>query len=160
MSIIKKKKQEKSHKSRCLICGSVQIHSELYKYKQIERTKLFGSAKRGSAISIKIEIPTCQNCKKKFHKWNLINLGSNLIYALGLVNVIIAIFFMFFYRFMGEIGLPLLGFGFLIIITGLILRYIIGKIRSNPSNYFFYDFLGKTFYIRPKKEEDWIQYKL
>ena len=67
---------------------------------------------------------------------------------------------MIFQNFMGDIGVPILGLGFLIIITGLILRYVIGKVSSNPSNYYFYDFLSKSFYIRPKREEKWILYQL
>jgi len=160
MDIKKKKKYEKSSKLQCVVCGSPEIYSEPYKYKQNEKSKLFASAKRGSAFNITLEVPTCLMCRKIFHRWNLYNLGSNGIYILGLVSVIIGICFLIFHQFMGNKGVPLLGFGFLIVIVGLILRYVVGKVGSNPSYYFFYDFLSNSFYIRSKRDENWILYEL
>ena len=160
MDIKKKEKLEKSSNLQCVVCDSPEIYSEPYKYKQKEKSKLFASTKRGSAFSITLEVPICLMCRKQFHRWNLYNLSSNGIYILGLVSVIIGICFLIFHQFVGDKGVPLLGFGFLIVIAGLILRYVVGKISSNPSNYFFYDFLSNSFYIRPKRDENWILYKL
>ncbi len=159
MDINEKKEHEKLSKSKCVICDSVDICSSSYKYKQIEKLTLFASVKRGSAFNFSLEVPTCPTCKQKFHRWSLYNLGSNAIYVLGLLSAITGICFLILQQFMGDKGIPLLILGFLIVITGLILRYIVGKISSNPSNYFFFDFLSNNFYIRPNGEENWILYK-
>ena len=122
---------------------------------------MFATVKRGNAFTIAIELQTCLTCKKKFQRWSLYNFGSNGIYVVGIICVIISIFFLIFHQMgVGDIGVPLLGIGFLIIISGLILRFIVGKVSSNPSNYFFYDFLSSRFYISQKGEKNWIPFIL
>jgi len=59
-----------------------------------------------------------------------------------------------------NIGVQIISFGFLFLISSLIFRYILGRIESSPNNYFFYDFIGKIFYIKPRQEKNWILYNL
>ncbi len=145
---------------RCVVCCSGEIHSEIYIFKRVEKSVFYRMFNKSGNLRITLEIPTCTTCRKQFHKWRSYNLWSNGIYLLGLVTVGLGIFFLIFHQFMEDTGVLLLGVGFLIVICGLILRYIIGKINSNPSNYFFYDFLSRNFYIKPKGESDWILYEI
>ena len=155
-----KKRPEILGNLQCVVCCSGEIHSEIYIYKRVEKSVFYRMFNKSENLRITLEIPVCTACWKQFHKWRSYNLWSNGIYLLGLVTVVLGIFFLILHQFMGDRGVPLLGVGFLIVICGLILRYIIGKINSSPGNYFFYDFLSKTFYIKPKGEIDWILYEV
>ena len=154
-----KKKQDNRVNIDCVVCNSVVKSPETYTYNQKEKTSIFATVKRGNAFTIALEVPICLTCRKKFQRWSLYNLGSNGIYVMGVVCVIISIFFLIFHQLVGEIGVPLLSIGFLIIISGLILHFIVGKVSSNPSNYFYYDFLSNNFYVKPIAEADWVLYK-
>lgn len=159
MDIKEKEKPEILSNLRCVVCCSGETSSEIYIYKQVEKSVFFSMFNKSENLHITLEIPACRVCRKQFHKWGSYNLWSNSIYLLGLVTVILGIFFLIFHQLMGDRGVLLLGVGFLIVVNGLILRYVIGKINSNPNNYFFYDFLSRNFYIKPKGESDWILYE-
>ena len=160
MKINKKTNRKTDNKLRCIVCGSNEVYSEPYKYKQVEIIKNLVSLRKKSNLIFTLEVPTCQECNTKLKKWTLYNRISMGIFILSLTSVITGIFFLIFHHIYGDIGVPIIGFGFLFIMSSLILRYIIGKIESNPSNYFFYDFIGKVFYMKPKEEKNWIPYSL
>ena len=160
MGIDEKKNQEILSKVRCVVCYSGDNNPELYIYKQTEKSNFIRKLKKRDNLTFRLEVPTCQECRKKFHKWRRYNLWSNGFYVLGLVTVILGIFFLVFHQVLGDTGVPLLGVGFLLVVYSLFLRYLIGKINSNPSHYFFYDFSGNSFYIKPKGENDWILYSV
>ena len=160
MSSDEKKKHAILTKLKCVACGSTNVYSEPYKYKQIEKIKVLAKLRKNSTIIFTLDVPICQGCRKKFSKWRIYNNTSILIFILGLTNVIIGIFFLIFHQILGDRGVVLIGLGFIFIITGLIVRYIIGKIGSNPSNYFFYDFFNNDFYMKPNGESNWILYKI
>ncbi len=153
-----KERPEILSKQKCVVCYSEEVSPDLYLYKQGEKSRIIRIGNRREKYKFKEEVPTCKVCGKQFYRWESYNLWSNVIYGLGLVTIILGICFLIFYELMGDRGVPLLGVGFLIVIPSLILRYIIGKMKFNPSNYFFYDFLNKIFYIKPKGELDWIFY--
>lgn len=160
MKINKKTNHKTDNILRCIVCGSNEVYSEPYKYKQVEIIKNLVSLRKKSNLIFTLEVPTCQECNTKLKKWTLYNRISMGIFILSLTSVITGIFFLIFHQVYGDIGVPIIGFGFLFTITSLIFRYIIGKNGSNPSNYFFYDFTGKVFYVKPKEENDWIPYSL
>ena len=160
MSSDEKKKHAILTKLKCVACGSIDVYSEPYKYKQTEKMKALAKLRKNSTIIFTLDVPICQDCRKKFFKWTIYNKASILIFILGLTSVIIGIFFLIFHQILGDRGVLLIGLGFIFIIIGLIIRYIIGKIDSNPSNYFFYDFFNNDFYVKLKGETDWILYKI
>ena len=160
MDIDEKKNQEILSKVQCVVCYSDDPCPELYIYKQTEKSYYVRKLKKRDNLTFSLEVPTCQECRKKFYKWRRYNLWSNGVYALGLATAILGIFFLIFHQVLGDRGIPLLGVGFLLVIYSLVLRYIIGKIRSNPNHYFFYDFSGNNFYIKPIGENDWILYSV
>ena len=160
MDIDEKKNQEILSKVQCVVCYSGDTYPELYIYKQTEKSNFIRKLKKRDNLTFRLEVPTCQDCRKKFHKWRWYNIWSNGVYVLGLATVILGIFFLIFHQVLGDRGIPLLGIGFLLIIFSLVLRFIIGKIRSNPNQYFFYDFSGNNFYIKPIGENDWILYSV
>ena len=117
MALNKKKKQDNRVTVDCVVCNSVVKSPEKYTYNQKEKTSMFATVKRGNAFTIAIELQTCLTCKKKFQRWSLYNFGSNGIYVVGIICVIISIFFLIFHQMgIGDIGVLLLGVGFLIII--------------------------------------------
>ena len=158
MNVSEKKKQELLGKKRCVVCYSEEVNPDLYLYKQVEKSRFIRRGSGSEKFWFKVELPTCKVCGKQFYRWKSYNLWSNFIYGLGVITIIIGICFLIFHELMGDMGIPLLGVGFLVVILVLIMRYLIGKMNSNPSNYFFYDFLNKNFYIKPKGELDWIFY--
>jgi len=160
MSNYEKRKQEILNKLRCVACGSLNLYSEPYKFRQVEKIKSLARLRKKSTLIFALDLPICQVCRKKFYKWRVYNITSILIFAIGLISVIIGIFFLIFHQILGDMGVPLIGFGFSFVITGLIVRYVIGKIESNPSNHFFYDFINNDFYVKQKGETNWILYKL
>ncbi len=144
---------------KCVLCSSEEVSSNLYLYKQAEKSNFKRRGNRRNRFRFKEEISTCKACEKQLYKWNAYNLLSNIIYGLGIVTIILGICFLIFHQLMGDRGVPLLGIGFFIVIGDLILRYIIGKMNSNPNNYFFYDFMSNNFYIKPKGELNWLLYE-
>ncbi len=155
-----KEKPEILVKLKCVACGSANVYSKPYKYKQVTEKKIFTKFRKKEALLFSLDVPICLVCKKKFHKWTIYNNSSILIFIFGISSVIIGMFFLIFHQIYGNLGVLIIGFGFLFTISSLIFRYIIGKIESNPSNYFFYDFIGKVFYVKPKEEKNWIPYSL
>jgi len=145
---------------KCVVCSSEEVSSDFYVYKQAEKSIFNRLKNRRDSYRFREVIPTCKVCVKEFHRWKLYNLLSNVVYGLGIVTIIIGICFLIFHQLVGDRGVPLLGVGFLIVIWDLIFRFIIGKINSNPNNYFFYDFLNGNFYIKPRGESDWIKYEV
>ncbi len=160
MPIKEKKKQTLLTKLKCVVCSSRNVYLEQYQYKQTVRIKALAKLRKNSKFIFTMESPICQACKKKFYKWRIFNIISILIFVLGLTSLITGIFFLFFHQIFGDSGVPIIGFGFFFTLTSLTFRYVLGKIESNPSNYFFYDSLGKIFYVKPKEETDWIPYSL
>ncbi len=159
MPIKEKKKQTLLTKLKCVVCTS-RNNLEQYQYKQSVKMKTLTKLGDSSNFKYTMELPICQICKKKFFKWRIYNISSILIFGLGLTSLITGILSLIFHQILGDSGVPIIGFGFFFTLTSLIFRYLIGKIESNPSNYFFYDFIGKVFYVRPKEETDWIPYSL
>ncbi len=160
MGINGKKKHLILNKLKCVACSSTNVYSEPYKYKQVEKIKALAKLRKNSTLKFTLDVPICQGCRKNFYKWTIYSNTSMLIFVLGLTIVLIGIFFLIFHQILGDKGVPLISFGFFFVITGLIVRYVIGKIDSNPSNYFFYDFFNNSFYVKPKGETDWILYNL
>ena len=160
MKINEKTNHNTDNKLRCIVCGSNELYSELYKYKQVEKSKSLVNLRKKSNLIFTLEVPTCQECNKKLKKWTLYNRISMGIFILSLTSVITGIFILIFHQIYGDIGVLIIGLSFLFTISSLIFRYIIGKIESNPSNYLFYDFIGKVFYVKPKEEQIWIPYNL
>ncbi|MFX1304570.1 MAG: hypothetical protein ACFFBV_05680 [Promethearchaeota archaeon] len=160
MDINGKKKQLILNKLKCVACGSANVYLEPYKYKQVEKIKTLKKFRKNSPLKFKLDLPICQGCRKNFYRWKIYNNTSMLIFVFGLISVLTGIFFLISHRILGDIGVPLIVFGFFFVATGLIVRYVIGKIDSNPSNYFFYDFINNDFYVKQKGETDWILYKL
>ena len=158
MGIDQKKSQDILHKLRCAVCCSGEIYSEPYEYKQVEKIILFRSLRSRDNFSKTIKVHTCEKCRNQFRRWKIYNLSSNVIFLLGLTCVVLGIFFLIFHQVMGDRGIPLIIIGFLLVAYTLTLRYIIGKISSNPSNYFFYDFSNNMFYIKPEGEIEWMLY--
>ncbi|MBA7709870.1 hypothetical protein ES703_118796 [subsurface metagenome] len=160
MAFNEKKKQAILTRLKCVVCSTRNVFLEQYQYKQTVRIKTLANLRKNSKFIFTMESPICQACKKKFYKWRIFNIISILIFVLGLTSLITGIFFLFFHQILGDSGVPIIGFGFLFTLTSLTFRYILGKIESNPSNYFFYDSQGKIFYVKPKEETDWIPYSL
>jgi len=142
---------------KCVVCGSSNVYSKLYKYTQNEKFKSIITI-RGKR-TFKLKIPTCKECYDKFYKWKIYDQISLSIFVLSLLSVFIGIIFLFFYQFIGDKGVLLIGFGFIFIIFSLTWRYILGKIKSNPYRYFYFDFLSKIFYVKPIGKRTWIPYK-
>ncbi|UCD02161.1 MAG: hypothetical protein JSV23_03865 [Promethearchaeota archaeon] len=160
MSINEKKKQEFIDKLKCVACNSKNVYPEPYKYKQVEKIKILARIRKNSTLVFTLDLPICIVCKKKFFKWRFYNYPSILIFVLGVLTIVIGILFLIFHQIFGERGVPLISFGFVFVIIGLVVRYIIGKIDSNPRNHFFYDFINTDFYVKPEGESNWILYKL
>ncbi|NVM38333.1 MAG: hypothetical protein HWN81_22250 [Candidatus Lokiarchaeota archaeon] len=155
-----KEKPEILEKLKCAACGSTNVYSKPYKYKQVAKEKILRKFRRKEAFLFSLDVPICLVCKKKFHKWTIYNNLSILIFIFGISSVTLGIFFLIFHQIFGDIGIQIINFGFLFTVSSLIFRYIIGKIESNPNNYFFYDFVGKVFYVKPREDKDWIPYSL
>ncbi|MFX1418467.1 MAG: hypothetical protein ACFE9N_06055 [Promethearchaeota archaeon] len=143
---------------KCAACGSSNVYLEPYKYTQNENFKSVINLRRRKSRTFKIQVPICKECFKKFLVWKIYDKISLFLFVLSLLSVIIGIFFLFFYQLIGEEGVLLIGFGFLFIIISLGVRFLLGKINSNPNNYFFYDFLNEIFYLKPSREKSWIFY--
>lgn len=155
-----KKNSENLTKLKCIACGSKYAYSKLYKYRQVAEKKIFTKFKKKESSLFSLDVPICLLCKKRFHKWTFYNNSSRIIFIFGIASVIFGIFFLILHQIFEDIGVPTILFGFLFIISSLVFRYIIGRIESNPNNYFFYDFVGMVFYVKPKEEKDWIPYSL
>jgi len=158
MDTNEKIKQKIINGLKCVACGSSNVYSEPYKFTQIEKFKSLINLRGKKSVTFKLKIPTCKECYKKFLMWKIYDIISLCVFVLSMLSVTIGIFFLFFHQFIGEKGVLLIGFGFLFIILSLIIRYLIGKIDSNPNNYFFYDFSNQVFYVKQKGQSNWILY--
>ncbi|MFW9987671.1 MAG: hypothetical protein ACFFC3_03365 [Candidatus Odinarchaeota archaeon] len=156
----KSEKPEVLKKLICLACGSKDVYSKPYKYKQLPEKKLLTKFRNKRALKFLLDVPICFNCNKKFHKWKTYIIFSILIFIIGILGVIIGIFYLILHQIFGDLGVKIIGIGFLVIISSIISRYILGKIEFNPNNYFFYDFVGRVFYVKPSEKKDWIPYNI
>ncbi len=149
----KSKKPEVLKKLKCLVCGSKDVYSKPYKYKQLPDKKLLTKFRNKRALKFLLDIPICLNCIKKFHKWKIYIILSLLIFIIGILDVIIGIFYLILHQIFEDLGIKIIDIGFLVIISSIISRYILRKIESNPNNYFFYDFVSRVFYVKPIEEK-------
>jgi hypothetical protein len=159
MGIDKKQGKDILSKLKCVVCCSDETYSEPYEYKQAEKTALSRYIRSSNDDHIILKVYTCEKCRSQFQRWRIYNFSSNGIYVLGLTCVILGILFLIFHQIMGDRGFPLIIIGFSLVVYALLLRFIIGKIGLNPSNYFFYDFSSDIFYIKPEGELEWISYR-
>lgn len=160
MIIRKNEKPDFLKNLKCLVCGSKDVSSKPYKYKQLPEKKLLTKFRNKRALKFLLDIPICLNCIKKFHKWKIYIIISLLIFIIGILGVIIGIFYIILHQIFEDLGVKIISIGFLVIISSIISRFILKKIESNPNNYFFYDFVGRVFYVKPSEEKDWIPYNI
>ncbi|MFX1365779.1 MAG: hypothetical protein ACFFCE_02980 [Promethearchaeota archaeon] len=147
-------------KFKCLVCGTVNAYSKPYKYKQLAERKLLKKIRNKEVLRFLFEVPICFNCKNKFYKWKIYLYISISSFTIGIFNVIFGIFCLVFHQIFEDLGIKIIIIGFLIIFSSLIFRYLIGRIETSPTNYFFYDFRSKIFYVKPSEENDWIPYSI
>ena len=102
---------------KCVACGSSNVHSVPYKYIQNENYKSIINLRRKKSNNFKIKVPICKECYKKFLIWKIYDNISLFLFVISLLSVIIGIFFLFFHQLLGEVGVLLIGFGFLFIFT-------------------------------------------
>jgi hypothetical protein len=160
MDLNERKEDITPSKVMCVACGSLDVYSEPYRYKQVEKAKVLVRLRKKESSLTTLEVPACQKCFKMFKRWKLYNFFSMFIFIFSLISVVIGVIFLIFYQIFSSLGVPLIGFSFIFVVGSLFVRYAIGKIESNPQNYIFYDNVNEILYVKPKGEINWIHRKV